>query len=114
MANITDLRLADYPTMTLVLPDGTAVHICAPTVELVEELRRSNRKLNAVLQGAEGDDKLKKAVYELAAKLINCNEDAITVTAESLAVQHRASLKALQVFYQDYTTFLSSLEHAKN
>ena len=114
MANITDLRLTDYPTMTIVLPDGTAVHVCAPTVELVDELRRGSRKLNAVLKGEEGDARTKKAVYELAAKLINCNEDDFTVTAESLAIQHRASLRALRIFFDDYVTFLRTLETEKN
>ena len=114
MANITDLRLADYPTMTMVLPDGTAVHVCAPTVELVDELRRSIRKLNAVLKGDEGDDRLKKAVYELAAKLINCNDDDFTVSAEELAVKHRTSLRALRVFFDDYVVFLKTIENAKN
>lgn len=114
MANITDLRLADFPTMTVVLPDGTAVHVCVPTVELVEELRRSSRKLNAILNGDEGDAPTKKAVYELAAKLLNCNEDDFTVTAEGLAIQHRASLKALRVFFDDYVKFINSIEKAKN
>ena len=114
MNKITDLRLADFPTLTVVLPDGATVHVTAPTVELVDELRRGGRKLNAVLNGEEGDARTKMAVYELAAQLINCNEDDFTTTAQELAIQHRASLRALKVFFDDYTTFLQSLENAKN
>lgn len=114
MSQITDLRLTDYPTMTLVFPDETTVHVCAPTVELVGELRRSHRKLDAILRGDEGDDRAKKATYELAAKLINCNEDDFSTTAQELAILHRVSLRALKVFYDDYVKFINTLENEKN
>ena len=100
--------------MTLVLPGETVVHVCAPTVELVGELRRGRRKLDAVLRGDEGDDRAKKAVYELAAKLINCNDDDFETTAQELAVLHRVSLRALKVFFEDYAKFLKTLETEKN
>lgn len=114
MNKITDLRMADFPTMTTVLPDGTTVHICAPSVDLVDELRRGSRKLTAVLQGEEGDARSKKAVYEFAAKLMNCNEDDFTTTPEALAIQHRVSLRALRVFFDDYIAFINTLEREKN
>lgn len=113
-AKITDLRIADFPTMTLVLPDETVVHVCAPTVELVDELKGSRRRLNAILEGQEGDAQSKRAVYELAAKLINCNEDDFTTTPQDLAVKHRVSLRALHVFFEDYVYFLKTIENEKN
>ncbi len=114
MDKVTDLRLADFPTLTTVLPDGTVVHVCAPTVELVNELRASSRKLTAILNGEEGDARTKKAVYELAAKLLNCNDDDFSVTAEDLAVTHRTSLRALKVFFDDYADFIRLIENEKN
>ena len=117
MAKITDLRNVGRPTMTLVLYDGemdSTVHVCAPTVDLVDELREGSATLFAALKGEEGDNKAKRAVYELAAKLINCNTDLFTTTAEELAVRYRLSLEALQVFYLDYVEFINEIQNEKN
>ena len=116
MNKLTDLRLADYPTMTVVLPDeaGTTVHVSAPTVDLCDELRANERKIYAVLRGKEGDARTSRAVYELAAQFLNCNDDNFTTTAQELATKYRLSLRVLDVFFRDYAEFLKSLEHEKN
>lgn len=116
MTKITDLRNVGRPTMTLVLYDGedVTVHVCAPTVELIDELREGSEALFSVLNGDEGDNKAKRAVYELAANLINCNTDLFTTTADELATRYRLSLEALQVFYLDYVEFINEIQNEKN
>lgn len=116
MPKITDLRLAAQPTMTLVLPDeaGTTVHLCAPTLELVEELRGGSQALFAVLRGENGSAETSRAVYELAAKFINCNTDLFETTAEELAQRYSVSLEHLQKFFPDYVDFLDEIKNAKN
>jgi len=116
MPKITDLRLATQPTMTLVLPDkaGTTVHLCAPTLELVEELRGGSQALFAVLRGENGDTEATRAVYELAVKFINCNTDLFETTAEELAQRYSVSLVHLQQFFPDYVEFLDEIKNAKN
>lgn len=116
MANITDLRQVDRLTHTLVLPgDGeVVVHLCAPTVELVNELKEGSDALFAVLRGDEGSDAAKRAVYDFAARLINCNVDDFTTTAQELAVKYRLSLNALGVFFVDYVDFLDQIQNGKN
>ena len=117
MAKITDLRNVGRPTMTLVFNDGetdVTVHVCAPTVELIDELRGSSETLFAALKGEDGDSRTKRAVYELAAKLINCNTDLFTTTADELATRYGLSLEALQVFYLDYVEFINAIQNEKN
>lgn len=116
MAKLTDLRQVGRPTMTLVLPDeqGTTVHLCAPTVELVEELREGSATLFAALRGEKGDEHTRRAVYELAANFINCNIDLFTVTADELARKYKVSVEHLQYFFVDYVAFLDEIQNAKN
>lgn len=116
MAKITDLRMVGRPTMTLVLPDdnGTTVHLCAPTVELVEELRGGSDVLFAALRGERGGAESKRAVYELAANLINCNTDLFETTTPELAKRYRVSVEHLQHFFVDYVSFLDEIQNAKN
>ncbi|MBP3590271.1 MAG: hypothetical protein J6J61_06815 [Muribaculaceae bacterium] len=116
MAKITDLRQAGRPTMTLVLPDeqGTTIHLCAPTVELVEELREGSATLFAALRGEKGDAQTSRAVYELAANFINCNIDLFTTTAEELTRKYGVGLEHLQYFFIDYVNFLEEIQNAKN
>lgn len=116
MPRITDLRLAGQPTMTLVLPDeaGTTVHLCAPTLELVEELRGGSKALFAVLRGENGSAETSRAVYDLAAKFINCNTDLFETTAEELQQRYAVSMVHLQKFFPDYVDFLDEIKNAKN
>lgn len=116
MPHITDLRTVTQPTMTLVLPDeaGTTVHLCAPTLELVEELQGGSHALFAALRGENGSEQAKRAVYELAAKFINCNLDMFKTTAEELAIKYSVSTEHLQQFYLDYVAFLKEIKNEKN
>lgn len=114
MARITDLRHIERETMTLVLNDETVVHVGPPTVDLVDELREGGPHLFAVLRGENGDEAAKNAVYEFAAKVINCNDDMLTVTAGDLATKYGISLKALGVFFNDYVEYLTQLQNEKN
>lgn len=102
--------------MTLVLPDdlGTTVHLSAPTVELVEDLRENTSELFKVLRGEEGDERMKQGVYDLAAKLINCNLDDFNTSAPELATKYSMNMEHLQVFFTDYVNFVSEIQNAKN
>lgn len=116
MARITDLRHINRATMTVALNDaeGTIVHVGTPTVALVDELRGGAEALFDVLEGRNGNAAAKKAVYDFAAKVINCNDDLFTVTGEELATTYGLSLTALGVFFNDYTEFLTSIQKEKN
>ena len=83
-----------------------------PTEGLIEELDETLPELEYVL--ACGDKSMIRAVYELAAKLINCNRSFITVTPEELRDKYHFDLDALIIFFDAYTDFIEELNHAKN
>ena len=114
MNHITDLRLADFPTMVLLLAGDVVVHITAPTLDLVGELNRSKSALAAVLEGPVKAEQKQKAIYDLAAKLINCNEDDFHVTGQELAITYRWGARAVGKFFEDYQAFIASIENEKN
>lgn len=113
MNHITDLRLADFPTMVLLLDGDVVVHITAPQYELIAELEYSKAALASILNGEKVERK-QKAIYDLAAKLINCNEDDFHVTAQELQVNYRWGARAVAKFFEDYKAFIESIEQEKN
>ncbi len=94
------------------LDEETIVRVTVPTVDMVEEFKESLPELLAVLKG-EGPDS-KKALYELAANLINCNLDAERVTVADLVNKYDWALEDLTKFYLDYMAFIESVENEKN
>lgn len=115
MNHITDLRLADFPTMVLLLKGNSevVVHITAPTYDLIGELERSKVVLESILNG-DKTERTQQALYDLAAKLINCNDDDFHVTGHELLVDYRWSIKAVGKFFEDYRSFIESIENEKN
>lgn len=114
MAEVLDFTILQEPTQVLKMmdPERTVIHVCAPTVDLVDELRRSGAALEQALK--VHTPYTSALVYNLAAKLINCNHDGIKVTGEELAVKYRMSLQAMKLFFERYLDFLSEITEAKN
>ena len=113
MNHITDLRLADFPTMVLLLKGDVVVHITAPEYDLIAELTRSKAALEAIQQG-DKTERIQKAVYDLAAKLINCNDSEFTTTGFELLTKYRWGARAVGKFFEDYRAFIESIENEKN
>lgn len=114
MNNITDLRFADFPTMVLLLAGDIVVHITAPSLDLLEELNHSKTSLEAILRDEKNGSRKQKAVYDLAAKLINCNDSEFTTTGFELLTRYRWGRRATLKFFEDYQAFIESLENEKN
>lgn len=114
MAKTLDFNKIKRPTLQLVMPDEerTVINVSTPTEGLIEELGETLPELEAVL--ASGDKSMVRAVYELAAKLINCNRSFINVTPEDLRDKYRFDLGALIIFFGAYTDFIEEINHAKN
>lgn len=92
--------------------DGTVLHITPPTVDLQEELRASAEDFNALLAG--GDEDKKAALYDLAARLMSCNRNMLTLTAEDLRKTYRLDTEDLVAFFHGYVDFIKGIENAKN
>lgn len=114
MAKTLDFNILCPPTLPLVMRDDarTEITVSTPTERLVEELQAVAPELNKVFAANDADSI--KAVYELAAKLISCNRNGLTVTAEDLSGKYRLNLEALIVFYNVYTDFINEMINAKN
>ena len=100
------------PRLRLEMDEETIIRVTVPTVDMVEEFKASLPELMTVLKG-EGPE-TKKALYELAAKLINCNLDAERVTVADLVNRYDWSVEELTKFYLDYMAFIESIENEKN
>ena len=114
MAKTLDFNSYRRPTLILSMKDDarTKLHVTTPTVELVEELRTNLKELQAALAG--NDAAASRAVYELAAKLINCNLDGVTTTAQELATTYEINLEDMAMFFTAYMDFITEINNAKN
>ena len=114
MAKILDFNSYRRPTLILSMKDEhkTKLHVAAPTVELVEELRANLGELQTALAGR--DALASRSVYELAAKLMSCNLDGVELTAEALATEYELNMEDMAQFYVIYVDFLDEIKNAKN
>ncbi len=114
MAKVLDFNVLQQPTQVLRMMDDdrTIIHVSAPTVNLVDELKNNGAALEKAL--ASNDAAVSRTVYGLAARLISCNLDGIEVTADDLAVKYRMSHVALKLFFETYVEFLNEITDSKN
>lgn len=112
MSKTIDFRALKRPFLKLIMRDNTEVRVTTPTADMVEELRANLPELLEVLKGKGAEQK--KALYEFAAKLINCNLDAVEVTVDKLKADFDWSVEDLSVFYTAYVEFIEEIENAKN
>lgn len=113
MARVLDLNNVQSSIMDLTLQDDarTVLHLDMPTEALVRELEQMGPELEKI---KTGDRSAIDAIYDLAARLINCNFDFITVTAEELQGKYHMSRVAALAFFNAYLGFLNELADQKN
>lgn len=114
MAKTLDFNSYRRPTLILSMKDEhqSKLHVVAPTVELVEELRANLPELQTALGGK--DALASRTVYELAAKLMTCNMDGVELTADALATEYEMNLEDMATFFVTYVDFLDEIKNAKN
>ena len=92
--------------------DNTVLHVTPPTVDLQEELRDSAADFNALLNG--GDAEKRKAIFDLAARLMSCNRNMLKITPEDIQKVYRLDAEDLVAFFEHYVEFVRGIENAKN
>ena len=114
MAKALDFNVLVPPVLPLVMCDEakTKIDVVAPTEGLVEELEKVAPAMNEALTAGEREGI--PVIYDLAARLISCNQQGLQVTAEDLRGKYRLNLEALIVFYNAYMDFIGEVTHAKN
>lgn len=114
MARVIDFNLHRRLTMTVIMKDESksTLHLCAPTKSLVDRIQITLPELQKALSSE--DVRASRAVYDLAAELINCNFDGIQVTREDLATKYEMNLEDMLIFYEGYISFLNEVKSEKN
>lgn len=114
MAKILDLNNIQIPTLELIFPDAdhTTIHVTAPTEALVSEMEAWVKQgLDPV---AKGDRDSVEAAYDLTARLISCNKEHITITAEDLRGKFGVDIWRLIPVVNGYMDFIGELKNEKN
>lgn len=114
MAKVLDFNTVERPVLELIMQDEERTHIKVgtPTESLVEELAELAPQLEKVLQAEDADSIA--AIYDLAARLINCNRSFIKVTPEDLRGKFRMNFESLVIFFGAYVDFINEITSAKN
>ena len=112
MAELLSFNRHRPPILPLELPDGTVINLCPPTVDLQEEVRTNLSQLHKLLQGDEAE--VESALYDLAARLMNCNRNLLKFTGQQLKEQYHMDVADLVVFYSAYADYIKEIESAKN
>lgn len=109
-----DFNTVKRPTLELVMQDEakTVIKVTTPKEALIEKLQATLPELQGTL--ANGDQEAIGLCYDLAARLINCNLNFVTVTVEELRGKYGLGLENLLLFYSAYLDFISELHDAKN
>lgn len=114
MAKTLDFNALRRPTLPLVMRDAdkTQIKVTTPNEGLIEELQAVGPELQGIVSAGDADGI--RAIYGLAARLISCNEEGLTVTAEDLRDKYRLGLFELISFFSVYTDFIGDITKAKN
>lgn len=113
MARVLDLNSVQSSFMDLTLRDDarTVVHLEIPTEELVRELENMGPELKKL---ETGDRTAVDMIYDLAARLINCNSDFLKVTGQELRTKYGMNLVVTLSFFSAYMGFINELSNQKN
>lgn len=115
MANKTlNFNQIQRPTLTLTMMDEnkTTIEVTTPTMGLLEELEAALPEFTTVAKS--GNKAAVQAIYDLAARLINCNLSFIEVTADDLLGKYHMGLDYMQIFFSAYMDFISEIYKEKN
>ena len=113
MARVLDLNEVQSSFMDVTLRDEarTVVHLDLPTEGLVSELQNMQTDLEKM---KTGDQPAIMAIYDLMAKLINCNLDYFKTTGEELQKKYGMNLVVTLTFFNAYMGNITELSNQKN
>lgn len=114
MSRVFDFNAITQQTLETRLDACTVIHVTTPPERLIEQLAASQTEISG-LWGAEGNDVEKVRVsYKLAAELISCNIEGVTITADDLREKYKIYPVALAAYLSTYMDFINEFHNAKN
>ena len=108
-----NLNTAKRPVFTLTLMDDdeTTLHVKVPEMELFKEIQAMASELDALNDGSpEAED----TIYDITSRILSCNREKLTVTADELRGKYRLGLEEVLLVYGSYTEFLTDIVQQKN
>lgn len=114
MENVLNFNRHRPPILKVEMMDEacTVIHVVPPYVELQEELRARADELHSLLTGTDAEKR--EGMFDLAARLMSCNRNMLTITPEMLRKTYGLDEEDLVVFFNSFVQFIERLENAKN
>ena len=111
---VLELNAVQLETLDLTLQDEarTTLHVKTPTEALVAELEAFTPEMLTVIK--TGNKEGVHSIYDLAARLISCNREGITITGEKLLGKYRMTLESAVVFFSAYMDYITDITNQKN
>lgn len=109
-----DFNSIQQPTWPVKLKDDkqTVVHLTPPTVELLDRLVAAAPEMNDAAKAKDGNTV--RALYELIADVMGCNDDGYTFTGTELRDRYNMTLLDVLRFSAGYMEFVKEIQDAKN
>lgn len=115
MANkVLNFNEIQRPTLELTMRDKaqTVIKVSTPSIGLLNELQEMLPEFTSTAKS--GNKEAIMAIYDLAARLINCNHSFIEVTGEELMEKYKLDLDYMQLFFSAYMDFVAEIFNSKN
>lgn len=111
MPRVLDFNELQSSILDITLRDEarTVVHLDLPNEALINELQQMDLE-----KMKTGNQEAVKSIYDLAAKLINCNLDYFKTTADELLRKYGMNLVLLLQFFSMYMDCITELSNQKN
>lgn len=113
MPRVLDFNELQSSILDITLRDEarTVVHLDLPSEALVNELENMGPEIERMKTGTPA---AVKGIYDLAARLINCNLDYFTTTGDELLKKYSMNLVLLLQFFSTYMDCIAELSNQKN
>lgn len=111
MPRVLDFNALQSSILDITLRDEarTVVHLDLPDEAIINELQQLDLE-----KMKTGSQEAVKSIYDLAAKLINCNLDYFKTTGDELLRKYNMNLVLLLQFFSAYMDCITELSNQKN
>lgn len=113
MARVLDFNELQSTILDITLRDEarTVVHLDLPNEALINELQNMDAEIENMKTGNQA---AVNGIYDLAARLINCNLDFFKTTGEELLRKYNMNLVLMLQFFSMYMDCINELSNQKN
>lgn len=113
MARVLDFNELQSSILDITLRDEarTVVHLDLPNEALINELQNMGPEIEKMKTGTQT---AVKGIYDLAARLINCNLDYFQTTGDELLRKYSMNLVLTMQFFSAYMDCIAELSNQKN